>query len=116
MTIDSKLQNIEYNPPIIRQINQAACKTPWKESISLWLGQLWNGFPLSPKIIQVKEEIITNLEQWINNSVMYSPNAWNLKLREDIAKEQNVKDGKKYDIDNVLVTIWVQNAMQTTIW
>jgi hypothetical protein len=26
-TIDSKLQSIEYNPPIIRQINQAACKT-----------------------------------------------------------------------------------------
>lgn len=116
MTIDKNLSSKEYSAPIIRQINQATCKTPWKESISLWLGQLWNGFDIALEIIEVLQWTVKDLNKWKNTSVMYSPNAGLASLRTEVAKNQSLKDGKEYDMENVAITIWVQNAMQATIW
>lgn len=116
MTIDNSLFSKEYSSPIIRQINQAACKIPWKESISLWLWQLWDGFDIAPEIIEVLQWSIKDLSEWKNTSVMYSPNSGLASLRVEVAKKQSLKDGKEYDMENVGITIWVQNAMQATIW
>ena len=104
MTIDERLATTGFPLPAIREVNLALHTT----GISLGLGELRNFAP--------DKKIIDSLTHSLRNKgVNYCPNAGLPELREDVAESQYKQDGFKYDVDNVVVTIGVQNAIYSTI-
>ena len=88
-------------------MNQAASK--W--AVNLWIGQLWKWFEVAPEIYAKHHEIGERLSTITN----YGPNAGTLEFRKAVAENQWRKDGNQYSETNVLSTVWVQQAMYTSI-
>lgn len=110
-SIDERLAAMNFPAPLIRQMNQAA----HKDAIKLWLWELGKGFDLAPEILQKIEEINIQIRGWNKSLFDYGPNAGDPELRNAVAQQQGIKDGKEYNSSNTLITIWVQNAMQTAL-
>lgn len=85
--------------PIIREINSIA----HPNAIRLWLGEL--PFPIDRKILDVV--LLDPKPEYFR----YCPNAWVIEVRKEIAKNYNSNS----DENNVLVTIWVQEAMYISL-
>ena len=99
--------------PLIRKINQLLQKykkkNPYDEVYNLWIWQIT--FKTDEKIIKAW---IKALEE--ENIFWYWPAEWIKELREGIAKKQTEKDWKEYSFEDVIVTLWVQWAMQLAIY
>ncbi len=104
MNIDEQLATTDFPLPAIREVNMAMHKT----GISLGLGEL--------KTFQPDKKILTALTNSLKNSgVNYCPNAGLPELRTAVAESQKLQDKYNYTIDNVVVTIGVQNAIYSSI-
>jgi len=104
MTIDERLATTKFSLPEIREVNQALHST----GISLGLGEL--------KTFDPDKKIIEALTASLNGEgVNYCANAGLKELREAVAEAQKKEDGFNYGIDNVVITIGVQNAIYSTI-
>ncbi len=104
MNIDERLESLEFPLPTIREINQSKSES----SISLGLGEL-KDFSISNKIIS------TFINELKKENVNYSQNSGIPELRKIIAENQSKEDGFDYSINNVVITIGVQNAIYSTI-
>ena len=104
MNIDERLATTNFPLPTIRQVNMAKHAS----AISLGLGEL-KDFKVDSKIT----EALSNAMH--SNGANYTQNAGVPELREAIALEQSKIDGFNYSLNNVVVTIGVQNAMYATI-
>ncbi len=104
MTIDERLATESFPLPAIREVNRSLHPT----GISLGLGEL-KTFDPDVKIIEAVSEHL--YKQGVN----YCPNAGLPELRDTVARSQAQIDGHKYDIDNVVITIGVQNAIYSTV-
>ena len=104
MSIDERLANTNFPLPAIRQVNMAKHAT----GISLGLGEL-KGFEVDNKIKQAMTE------SWGEGAACYTQNAGLPQLRQAVAERQHQEDGFAYTIDNVIITIGVQNAVYTSI-
>ena len=104
MSIDERLATTRFPLPAIREVNMAMHKS----GISLGLGEL--------KDFEPDKRIINALTESIGNGgVNYCPNAGLPELRTSIAETQRIEDGYSYTMDNVVVTIGVQNAIYATV-
>lgn len=104
MSIDERLATTNFPLPAIRQVNMSKHAT----SISLGLGEL-KDFKVDYKIIKALNDAIQT------NGANYTQNAGVTELRDAIAIKQHKVDGYNYSLDNVVITIGVQNAMYVTI-
>jgi len=104
MSIDERLATTRFPLPAIREVNMAMHKS----GISLGLGEL-RDFEPDKRIIKALTESIGN------GGVNYCPNAGLPELRTSIAEAQRIEDGYSYTMDNVVVTIGVQNAIYATV-
>ncbi|MDA3893792.1 MAG: pyridoxal phosphate-dependent aminotransferase [Salinivirgaceae bacterium] len=102
--IDECLANTNFPLPAIRQVNMAKHPT----SISLGLGEL-KDFDVDEKILEAMRAALKN------DGLNYSQNAGLPELREAIAQKQKKEDGFIYSLNNVVITIGVQNAMYATL-
>jgi aspartate aminotransferase len=112
ISIDERLESLQFPAPLIRQMNQIASE--W--AVNLGLGQLGKWFSLAPEIIQKNREVMGSLEWWNKSIFDYGPNAGMEEFRQVVAENQSKKDGRKYSKLNVLSTIGVQGAMYTALW
>lgn len=104
MNIDECLASSEFPLPAIRQVNTVKSET----SISLGLGEL-KDFEVDKKVLEAfKKSLLTS-------GVNYTQNAGLPELRQAIAKQQMEIDGFEYSMDNIVITIGVQNALYATI-
>ncbi|MBS2099440.1 pyridoxal phosphate-dependent aminotransferase [Carboxylicivirga linearis] len=104
MSIDERLANTNFPLPAIRQVNMAKHAT----GISLGLGEL-KGFEVDNKIKQAMTE------SWDDGAACYTQNAGLPQLRKEVADRQHHEDGCSYTVDNVIITIGVQNAVYSSI-
>ncbi len=104
MSIDERIETTEFPLPAIREVNMAMHET----GISLGLGEL-KSFSPDAKILNALTESLGN------GGVNYCPNAGLPELRTSIAESMKLQDGYSYTVDNVVVTIGVQNAIYSTI-
>ncbi len=104
MTIDERLASESFPLPAIREVNLALHPS----GISLGLGEL-RTFEPDKRII---EAVTKSLSQ---QGVNYCPNAGMPQLRDAVAHAQKQQDGHNYNIDNVVITIGVQNAIYSVI-
>ena len=104
MSIDKRLANSEFPLPAIREVNMAMHNS----GISLGLGEL-KAFNPDKRIIKALTDSLSN------GGVNYCPNAGLPELRVSIAESQKLQDGYSYTLDNVVVTIGVQNAIYATV-
>jgi len=104
MSIDERLANTHFPLPAIRQVNMAKHAT----GISLGLGEL-KGFEVDNKIKQAMTE------SWNDGAACYTQNAGLPQLRKAVADRQHQEDGYSYTVDNVIITIGVQNAVYSSI-
>ncbi len=104
MNIDERLAISEFPLPAIREINLAKHST----GISLGLGEL-KSFPVDK---QITDALTASL---FIDGTSYTHNAGLPKLREAIAHNHNQQDNFNYTLDNVIITIGVQNALYSTI-
>jgi aspartate/methionine/tyrosine aminotransferase len=104
MTIDERLATTGFPLPAIREVNMALHPT----GISLGLGELKNFEP--------DKKILSSLKNSLNGpGVNYCPNAGITELREAVAASQQKEDGYGYSVNNVVITIGVQNAIYAAI-
>lgn len=104
MSIDERLASTNFPLPAIRQVNMSKHKT----AISLGLGEL--------KDFKVDSKIIKSLsDSLLTNGTNYTNNAGLPELREKIATNQQKTDGYDYKLENIVITIGVQNAIYVTI-
>ncbi|MCU4162858.1 pyridoxal phosphate-dependent aminotransferase [Carboxylicivirga caseinilyticus] len=104
MSIDERLANTSFPLPAIRQVNMAKHQT----GISLGLGEL-KGFEIDERIKQ------SMTASWGNGAACYTQNAGLPQLRSAVAQHQQKEDGYNYTVENVIVTIGVQNAVYSSI-
>ncbi|GEM_PF-5551933 len=104
MDIDQRLATTDFPLPAIREVNMAMHNS----GISLGLGEL--------KSFNPDRKIITAFTDSLNSGgVNYCPNAGLPELRSSVAESQKLQDGYSYSVDNVVVTIGVQNAIYSTV-
>ncbi len=104
MTIDERLANSEFPLPAIREVNLAKHAT----GISLGLGEL--------KSFKVDKQITDALSaSLLLDGTSYTHNAGLSELRKAIAHSHKQQDNFNYTLDNVIITIGVQNALYSTI-
>lgn len=103
MSIDERLSQKEFPLPAIRQVNLSMHPS----GISLGLGEL-KEFSVHPLI---KKELTDSLDK---NGTAYAHNAGLPELRQAVALSQSNKDGFNYNMNHVVITVGVQNALYTT--
>jgi len=102
--IDERLEESEFPLPAIRQVNQAKHST----AISLGLGEL--------KDFKVDDKVLSAFQSSLQTTgANYTQNAGLPELRAAIALKHKQIDGFNYSLNNVVVTIGVQNAMYVTL-
>lgn len=104
MSIDERLVTERFPLPAIREVNLALHPS----GISLGLGEL--------RIFQPDKRILEAVTKSLSQQgVNYCPNAGLPELREVVVHAQKQQDGYEYNIDNVVITIGVQNAIYSVI-